>query len=354
MKKTLVCAVAATFALLISACGSSRDPEDVFDHPLTLQADSLPIGQILSPSRWAVSNGKAVVQSRATDSLFYVYSLPDFRFLYTWGRRGNGPGEFTSAVTIATARDGDTGELWLQDYGTQKLLGISTGDLSIYRRDTCSTHPDKKNHSDDRPLPGGFIGTKKIPADQQTEYFYVRSARDGSVLDSVALATHAEVRRDEKGNIYSLSRFCSPRVIARKDRVALVYELFRHVDVYRISPQGKLSLVASTGETMDPATIERMMADRRSELQKGITGFMATDRYIYTLYIEFQVLDWDTRQADIFRRTVYAYDWDGQPAFAYELDKPVSALLVDADDRYLYTYNELTDFEQVYRYPLPR
>lgn len=352
MKKTFACAAAATFALLIWACGSSRSTEDVFAHPLTLQADSLPIHQILSPSRWAVSNGKAVVQSRTTDSLFYVYNLPDFRFLYTWGRRGNGPGEFTSSVTIASAWDGDTGELWLQDYGTQKLLGVSAGDLSLYRQDTCSVYPDKKNYSDDRLLPGGFLGTKKIPTDQQTEYFYVRSAQDGSVLDSVALATYAEVHRNEKGNMYSLSRMNTPKVIARKDRVALVYELFRHVDVYRISPQGKLSLIASTGETMDDT--EAMIAKRLSDSQKVISGMTATDRYIYTLQIEFQILDRDTRQADIFRRTVYAYDWDGQPAFAYELDKPVNALLVDADDRYLYTYSELTDFEQVYRYPLPR
>ena len=351
MKKRLPIAAFAALSVGFAACRGTSDRPADFGTPVALQADSVAVEQILKPSRWAVSNGKAVVQSQNTDSVFYVFSLPDFRFLYTWGRRGMGPGEF-SAVTISDAWDGDTGGLCLQDFRARQLLGINVGDLSFYRQDTCA-YPDR-NFSDSRLLPGGFIGTKKISTDDRTEYFYLRRAEDGVASDSVALATYAKVQRDENGDMYSLSRLNTPKVIARGDRVALVYELFRHIDIYRISPQGKLLPTASVGEEMDPALVERIAADRRSaENQKGFTGFSATDKYIYTLLLEFKVLDWEAHTADVQKKTLYVYRWDGTPAYVYELDVPVNDILVCADDAYLYGKYDLEDFDRVYRWRLP-
>ena len=350
MKTNPIFALIPVLAAAFAGCGPVA-AGDGFSRPEKLAADSVAVNQIIRPARWAVSFGKAVVQSDMTDSLFYVYSLPDFRFLYTWGRRGEGPGEF-AAVTVVNARDGDTGALMLEDYRRKSIRAFAVGDSSFIPQDILPTFPDEKAFTDDRPLPGGFLGTKKLPAGSPREYFYIRSRQDGAVLDSVPLWTYVEAKYTDQGNMYSLSRLNTPKVIVRDDRIALVYEMFRHIDFYRVSPQGRLTLEKAVGEEIDEAAIERMVAARRASSQKGVVGFAATQDYLYTLYLEFEVLDWENKRGDIRKKTVYVYDWDGREVRAYELERPATDILVTADGKTLFAYNALEDFDRVYRYDL--
>ena len=336
MKKTakhlLECLGAGIGALWLAGCSSGAGGGEGLPEPRKIEGDSIAIHQIVKPSRWAVSAGKAIVQAQGTDSLFYVYRLPEFRFLYAWGRRGDGPGEF-AAVTIANAWDGDTGEVMLQDFRSNALKVFSVGDTTWVQTDTLPSFPDSKVFSDDRPLAGGFLGTKKLAEGREEEYFYVRSLRDGSALDSVPLQTVVEAQCDEQGRMYSLSRVNTPKVIARGDRVALVYELVRHIDVYQVSSEGKLHLLHSLGEPLDDAALERARTVRSRSSQRGITGFAATDRYIYTLYIEFAVSDWQAKTAEFRRGIVYRYGWDDPQAEAFELASPATDILVTGDDQ---------------------
>ena len=351
-RRFLSCLGAGIGALWLAGCSSGAGGGEGLPEPRRIEGDSIAIHQIVKPSRWAVSAGKAIVQAQGTDSLFYVYRLPDFRFLYTWGRRGDGPGEF-AAVTIANAWDGDTGEVMLQDFRSNALKVFSVGDTT-WVQDTLPSFPDSKVFSDDRPLAGEFLGTKKLADGREEEYFYVRSLRDGSDLDSVPLQTVVEAQYDEQGRMYSLSRVNTPKVIARGDRVALVYELVRHIDVYRVFPEGKLRLLHSLGESLDDAALERARTVRSRTSQRGITGFAATDRYIYTLYIEFEVSDWQAKTAEFRRGIVYRYGWDDPQAEAFELASPATDILVTGDDRFLFTRNDLEDFDWVHVYSLPQ
>ena len=352
-RRFLSCLGAGIGALWLVGCSSGAGGGEGLPEPRRIEGDSIAIHQIVKPSRWAVSAGKAIVQAQGTDSLFYVYRLPDFRFLYAWGRRGDGPGEF-AAVTIANAWDGDTGEVMLQDFRSNALKVFSVGDTTWVQTDTLPSFPDSKVFSDDRPLAGGFLGTKKLAEGREEEYFYVRSLRNGSELDSVPLQTVVEAQYDEQGRMYSLSRVNTPKVIARGDRVALVYELVRHIDVYRVSSEGKLRLLHSLGESLDDAALERARTVRSRTSQRGITGFAATDRYIYTLYIEFEVSDWQAKTAEFRRGIVYRYGWDDPQAEAFELASPATDILVTGDDRFLFTRNDLEDFDWVHVYSLPQ
>ena len=85
----LFCALAAV------SCGPGTQ-SDLFAFPATqkLTLDSISVGEILQPFEWMPVGDKAVLSSPRSDSLFWVYRLPGFEFLYAFGSKGEGPYEF--------------------------------------------------------------------------------------------------------------------------------------------------------------------------------------------------------------------------------------------------------------------
>ena len=72
------------FVALLASCTSNEKEIDMsFDTVETLECDSVAVNEILKPSDWfAVESSRAVVHSPRSEKLFYVYSLPEWKYLY--------------------------------------------------------------------------------------------------------------------------------------------------------------------------------------------------------------------------------------------------------------------------------
>lgn len=348
MKKFAGMATVLGAGILSVSCGGTGKTTG-FENPIAVRADSIAVDQIIKPSQWAVCNGKAVVVSEDTDSVFYVYSLPDFGFLYAWGRRGGGPGEFPNYVRFVDGADGDTGALTVENYRGKTFDAFEVGEREMALKKTSSTFPDQTTFLESRPLPSGWQTTKKVAGDK--EYLYIRSPKDGSVRDSVLLYTLVKAEYDDKGNMRSLSRMNSPRIVAKDDRIAVAYQNVVRVDFYRLTDEGKLELLKAVGEPLDEAVLQRLRTMRSETRQQGIMGYFSTEKYLYTLYLDLE-FDWETKHADILEKIVYVYDWDGRQIRAFDLEKPATDILVSGDDRLLYARNLQEDFDKVYVYDL--
>lgn len=348
MKKSAAIAAVSCAGILSVSCGAGGKAVG-FDNPIAVKADSIAVDQIIKPSQWAVCNGKVVVVSESTDSVFYVYSLPDFSFLYAWGRRGSGPGEFPNYVRFVNDADGDTGTLTMENYLGKTFDAFEVGDRGMTLKKTSSTFPDQAVFLDSRPLPSGWLATKRVSGDK--EYLYIRSPKDGSVRDSVMLYTLVKADYDDKGNMRSLSRMNTPRIVAHGDRMAVVYQSVVRVDFYRVTGEGKLSLLQAVGEPLDDAVLQRLQTMRSESRQHGIMGYFSTGKYLYTLYLDLE-FDWETKYANILEKVVYVYDWDGRQIRAFDLEKPATDILVSGDDSRLYARNFQEDFDKVYVYSL--
>ena len=81
MKKILV-ASAAIAVFLLSGCTTGKKYSDSFSAPIPLQVDSLKINQIIQVEDWTKAGDKVLIFSPLTKNIFYVYKLPEFRFLY--------------------------------------------------------------------------------------------------------------------------------------------------------------------------------------------------------------------------------------------------------------------------------
>ena len=95
----------ATFLLLgvlgLYACGGGGNASGELSEPITLQADSIAVEQILAPGQITVKGDVALILSQKTDTVFYAYGLPDFRFLYKQGVRGQGPDDFLMGSMVS-------------------------------------------------------------------------------------------------------------------------------------------------------------------------------------------------------------------------------------------------------------
>ena len=62
----------------------------------SIHADSVTINEILEPMEWNFAEGCVIVNSPKNEEIFHVYAAPEFRYMYSFGKKGEGPGEFFS------------------------------------------------------------------------------------------------------------------------------------------------------------------------------------------------------------------------------------------------------------------
>ena len=92
----------ATFLLLgvlgLYACGGGGNASGELSEPLYVY---LLVEQILAPGQITVKGDVALILSQKTDTVFYAYGLPEFRFLYKQGVRGQGPDDFLMGSMVS-------------------------------------------------------------------------------------------------------------------------------------------------------------------------------------------------------------------------------------------------------------
>ena len=339
--------VAACAAVAVS-CSADGNAALGFDDPVEVKADSIAISEIIQPHTWTVANGYAVLISRNTDNVFYVYSLPDFSFKYRYGTKGQGPGEFPEYVSLANGESGDTGYFTIRNYGAKAYDFYSVDSNTIKLAKQVNIYLLPKRFQDDRIMESGMILTEMAGADN-SDFMYTRSGGDGRVLDSVRTYAFTEVKYDDNGNAYQQSRVNRPLVAVRGNRAAFVYELVDHADFYEISPEGKFGLIKSSGKDVLAEDIEKAKNVRSGGRAQGIVRVFATDRYIYALWVDIE-MDRERRKITFNDVQVRIYGWDGERVKSLSLEKPASNIIVSGDDSKLYTYNMEEDFEKVYVY----
>ena len=338
----------AACAAVAASCSADGNAALGFDNPVEVKADSIAVNEIIQPNSWTVANGYAVLTSRNTDNVFYVYSLPDFSFKYKYGTKGQGPGEFPEYISLVNDESGDTGGFIISNYGNKTHDFYSVDGNTIKLAEQVNIYPLPKRFQSDIIMPSGMILTEMAGTDND-DFLYTRSGEDGRVLDSVRTYAFTEVKYDDNGNMYQQSRVNRPLVAVRGSRAALIYELVDHADFYEISPEGKFGLIKSSGKDVLAEDIEKAKNVRSGGRAQGIVRVFATDRYIYALWVDIE-MDRERRKITFNDVQVRIYGWDGERVKSLSLEKPASNIIVSGDDSKLYTYNMEEDFEKVYVY----
>ncbi len=337
--------LAAVFFAVFS-CGGPKDAKQAdFDRPEKIECDSIAIEQILAPTSWTVNKDKVVILSPKTDSLFFVYQAPDFQYLYSFGRAGGGPEDYQYPRFIPDVSG--KGRLLISS-----LMKVS--DLTLGDKDAKVAG---KERFQGYLMPNLIVNDSVVLAQQTTfddnvlRAFY-RTAdvkKDNRTIDSVQVLINTKGFKIEtsgsgiraSGQIYN-----SPRLVAKNGKMALIYPDVRRIDIFEISPDGKISLVKSEGEVL---TLEQIQALDISERQKGEDVFdaQAGDDYMY-------VFTYDYENMGTWRKSLNSYmevyDWEGNRVKKFDLGRPFTRFLIDEARGKIYCYHSGYDFENVYVY----
>ncbi len=331
---------------ILAACGGNKTAEDTFARPVVLDApDSIAINQILAPLIWRTVEDKVVILSQKTDSAFFVYRLPGFEYLYSFGAKGEGPDDFS--YPYLRTQDVSTLPFYLED--------LNKGNRYTY---LISDRGAKKTGERKGKLYNVLFYvndsvTFQSNSDYSGEYLksYCRTiTKNEATIDSLIPLSYYKsfkVSHFDGGGIGISGRYYNdPQFVYNNGRLVILYGDVRRTDVYDISADGKITLKQSFG---DSSTSEQINAMNLENTQSGESyyGIQGTEKHIYVLSGDYRK---EEEGRKLLKSYVEVYDWDGNPVKKFDLGGAFNRFLVDEPHGKIFCYDSSQDFEQVFVY----
>lgn len=340
-------AIAVTVPVILSttwACSSGE--KNATEHHVqtdTLRADSIAIHEILNPWKLMEKNGMAILHNLPEkDTLFYVYSLPDFRFLYKWGRVGQGPDEFINPSFIPSVGD----DIYISTWQSTCLYSLSPEGVTLKERIV----PKKRVQTDAvfRNSTAEYISWN--PAEN---YLYLRNIHSEDVIDSVKIPW--AFKNFSYGNT-NTQQINVPHIAAVSSwRMAVAFEMMDALFLYDIDENGRMTPVDTVGTLRFPKEISDYVNDEsRTEFKMDDTDIYfnritsTDDGHIFAEYYGMP-----SRLFHLTKKTsthINVYDADGKMLKRLILDKPCGLWIADSRTNTIYGINPHHDFEYVYTF----
>ena len=336
-RRALSVFIAALLAGCASPGGSGRSEE-----PKTLAADSIAVREILRPQAFLHAGDRVAVQT-LEDTVFYVYGLPDFDLLYTFGRRGGGPDEFTGLTAEQTGRPGvfsvrtyrggiPVMELYRAgDTAAEKVAAYHDRGFDPNFRMACTA-------VDDSLLVGAFIGLSP----QKRHSLRLVDLRDGEVKDSLTDFYEYTIPFAGRENIGRNTA----RIAVCGRRFAVAYEESQTLEFYEIK-DGRFRHTVSVGRELSPAK-ESFDPDPRKGRLAYVDVFADAER-VYAVNARTDIAALERGEGtDV---VLEVYGWNGRAEGVFRLDrKNRLPVLVDGVRRTVYAVDPAQDFDRIYTY----
>ena len=344
----------AACAAVAASCSADGNAALGFDKPVEVKADSIAVNEILRPIDHAVVGDKAVVMSAGSEDLFYVYGLPDFKFLYSTGKSGEGPDDFGRCKFLNG--DATEGVLYVDEFSKRLAKFFSVDDNNFNNKGQIV--PIKKDgvYLRERAVASGgrwLLSSTEVNVDELGRgYLYVIETETRKITDSVLVHTLVKEETMANGGVM-VTTYNDVSVWSAGDAVAVSYSMIPRMDFYRMTSNGKLKLIKTIGDNFtDEETMERfkaLEADKGGSATRFCDG-QATEKYLFILEVDIKV-DMEARKINFLSTRVKVYDWDGSVAGMFELEKSATNIMVSPDGGCIFAYNVVTDdFDRVYTY----
>lgn len=346
-------------ALVAVACSSGEKVGDMtFDSVEKLTYDSVAVNEILKPSDWfALESSRAVVHSPRSEKLFYVYSLPEWNFLYSYGAKGEGPDDYRgSYVSLCDVNKDEFPVTSLAPGGIVERT-LRVGESSI---EVVGERKTGKNLTTDYMyreftvndsiyglmwLPDWDWGTQDVSA--LKNFITTCDSRTNQHIDSLPMAEKIDYELSEDGMSVSGDIYNRAYIVYKHGKMYVFYDQLRRIDICDISPDGKITLEKTIGE---PYTWEDVQAmDFKKEKGYKILSVDGGKRYKYIYVMTCDYQDMGSWQK-VLNTYVEVWDYDGNKVKKYDMGRNFNRVMVDEVNEYFYFHHTGYDFEWVFRY----
>lgn len=333
--KYIIGIVCAAGLFLLSACNTTVSREEwVYAEPSlpidTIRAEAKAVsGGILYPLNIMVSEDRLVVCQPDMEQMFSVYRLPDIDYLYSFGRKGQGPNEF---ATIYFKRIVPTDEGFKLCCNDRRIYHVSLDDGSVLNKEKIVSDYDLFN---------GFA----VINDSLCCFTDMRGKDTPFLMyNSVSKTTKAigEYPRWISGNSYKKNLMkkvidSNGYVVAKDDGSvwAFFYGYFDCFEIY--DNDGMLQKTIGTGRSPYEESGKRRVCYPYVPQTVG--------EYIYCIR---------SRENQSAADRLQVWRWDGTPVASYWLDRRISSFALSERTGKIYAVS--TDegaADQIFVYDLP-
>lgn len=340
---------ALALLLCLPGCGGKTgksDPDVIFAVSQELFPDSIEVNQILVPTSLNKVNGHMVVISAKTDTVFYVYSLPEFQYLYGSVVRGEGPDDLPRSFRDLISSDG-------------RYL-IADPNYSGQARAYFPQRMDMERKSDLRypkycSLRAVFAGNERalsMKLSSEDKSRYVLSAVSG---DSLSAATDSIILRTKRYSINMGPMRISTTVngchVAASDNAfALFYEGIPRAEFYELTDAGEIKAVAAHGDTLytwkEEDIIKPNGIGRPKDQVEHYMEAQASGNYFYAFYRGFTQQQYEENTCVFIR----VFDRRGLPVKSFRIDGEYDLFAVDEPHGTVYAVDKSEDFDHIYTF----
>ncbi|MGY3055480.1 hypothetical protein ACVWYG_003696 [Pedobacter sp. UYEF25] len=268
---------------------------------------------------------------------FYEYGLQSKQNINKYMPHGRGKGQGLGSLSAGIYKN----SLWMYDIILNKIIfadlngSSSSADAIVYKE-----YPFTEKYYNIQ-----FLSDKKIVANgnyqtpnkiQEVNLNSGKIVADFGVLDGLpkSIPFYAWKRANEA--FMALNRTQNKVVLANRfnDNIE-IFDLESHKSVKVKGPENyKIEFAFfKSDENKD-------LIQRNEKSRYGFVRVMATNKNIYALY---SGNNRDSNYID-YAKTLYVYNWEGQPMKKLNLDRYISGFTVSNDDKTLYAYDVVSKF----------
>jgi hypothetical protein len=259
----------------------------------------------------------------------YIFSLPDFKFMYTYGVYGPGPDEFIAANWVNMSYENQLGlydipklKMYTYDITADTLMINKTFNFSELRNNLCRPYAGIRQLNDSIFFLRADMGDK-------VEIETV-NITPGQVLQ--VFSNLLEYQRTESTATNSFD------MLAFGNQLVLYYLCVDRLEFFSIN-----------NDEITPSFV--IGSDKIQDNVKDFndyaiyyTDIKCDDHYIYVLYQEGEKL------SNIRSSNIEIYQEDGSPVAKLVLDRYIISFALDTKRNFIYGYNPDNSFDYVYKY----
>lgn len=311
--------------------------DDVFGDIIELKGTSCPVDQIfrVSSLEMIIKDSIMIVSNKNGDNAFMAYSLPDFKFIKSFGLIGRGPDEFQIPHLVKSEDENVLCYVYSSVY--DKIYSL---DKDFVLKKMNIKLPSGENQ---------YIGNKQIQSFSETEFLYVESIKGGKAIFDMKIQSDTVSRKLIKKLSFSSAcrnwAACIGDFGASKKhgRVVYAYKKYKRL-LFMDLKDGKTRVVKfKTNKKTKKGNVRKMLS---ADNVTHYWGISAHDDYVYVLYsgrTPIQVGKENEKTSGyIF---VEQYDWNGNPIRKFKLDHWGYFCVNEAEDMiYLASYIEEQPF----------